>query len=76
MHNEFSAVIEKTEQWYIAYSPEMPGAFGQGKTLDECRESLAQAIVLLLEDRREDGMRDVPSHAIVEVVTVERPLAA
>ena len=34
-------------------SPEIPAANGQGKTKDEARESLAEAIALILEDRRE-----------------------
>ncbi len=76
MHNEFSAVIEKTEDWYIAYSPEVAGAYGQGETLEECRESLAQAIVLLLNVRRENGLRELPKDAIVETVAVNRAIAA
>ena len=71
MRNEFTAVIERDEIWYIAYCPEIPGANGQGKTIDEAKESLADAIGLILEDRREDGLRGVPSDAIREIVAVE-----
>lgn len=70
MHNEFTAIIEKDGDWYIAYCPEIPGANGQGKTIGECKESLAAAISLILEDRREDAMRGVPEDAIREVVAV------
>ena len=70
MHNEFTAVIEQDEQWYIAYCPEIPGANGQGTTKDQARESLAEAISLILEDRREDGLRGVPPEAIRETVIV------
>ena len=52
MHNEFTAIIERDEEWFIAYSPEIPGANGQGKTLEEARANLGEAIVLILEDRR------------------------
>lgn len=52
MHNEFTAIFEKDEDWYIAYSPEIPGANGQGRTMEEARESLAEAITLILEDHR------------------------
>jgi predicted RNase H-like HicB family nuclease len=52
MHNEFTAIIEKDGEWYIAYCPEIPGANGQGRTIEESRESLAEAIALILEDRR------------------------
>jgi predicted RNase H-like HicB family nuclease len=71
MHNEFTAVIEQDGKWYIAYCPEIPGANGQGRTIKQCRKSLAQAIALILEDRREDGLRGVPKSAIRETVTVE-----
>lgn len=70
MRNEFTAVIERDGEWYIAYCPEMPGANGQGKTIAEVRENLADAIALILEDRREDGLRGVPNDAIRETVTV------
>ena len=51
MPNEFTAIIEKDRDWYIAYCPEVPGANGQGKTIEECRESLKAAIEMILEDR-------------------------
>ncbi len=70
MHNEFTAIIEKDEDWYIAYSPEIPGANGQGRTIEECRANLAEAIALILEDRREDALRGVPQDAIREMVVV------
>lgn len=70
MRNEFTAIIEKDGDWYIGYSPEIPGANGQGRTVEECRASLAEAIALILEDRREDGLRGVPPDAIRETVTV------
>ena len=55
MHNEFTSIIERDGEWYIAYCPEIPGANGQGQTVEECRENLAEAIALILEDRREDA---------------------
>ena len=70
MRSEFTAVIEKDGDWYIAYCPEIPGANGQGKTIEECKGSLAAAISLILEDRREDALRGVPEDAIRDVVAV------
>ena len=71
MHNEFTAIIERDGDWYIAYCPEIPGANGQGRTKEECRQSLAKAIALILEDRREDSLRGVPDDAVKDTVTVE-----
>ena len=70
MHNEFTAVLERDEDWFIAYCPEILGANGQGKTKEEALYSLSKAIALILEDRREDGLRDLPPDAIREKVTV------
>jgi predicted RNase H-like HicB family nuclease len=56
MHNEFTAVFERDGDWYIAYCPEIPGANGQGRTKEEARASLAEAIALILYDRSEDGL--------------------
>ena len=68
MRNQFTAVIEQDERWYIAYCPEIPGANGQGRTRDEARKSLAEAIALILDDRREEGLRGVPPEATRETV--------
>jgi len=71
MHNEFTAIIEKDGRWFIAYCPEIPGANGQGRTKEECLQSLSDAINLILEDRREDALRGVPSDAVREIVTIK-----
>ena len=52
MHNEFTAVIERDGTWYVAYCPEIPGANGRGRTKAQAQASLAEAIALILEDRR------------------------
>lgn len=71
MHNEFTAVIERDGEWFIAWSPEISGANGQGRTLEECRQNLGAAIQLILEDRREDGLRGVPADALRETVAIQ-----
>jgi len=70
MTNEFTAVIERDGEWFIGYCPEIPGANGQGRTEEECLKSLASAIELILEDRREEGLRGVPAEAIRAIVRV------
>jgi predicted RNase H-like HicB family nuclease len=70
MANEFTVVIERDDKWFIAYYPEVPGANGQGKTKEEAVSSVAEAIGLILEDRRDDGLRAVPKDALVEKVSI------
>ena len=71
MRNEFTAILERDGDWYIAYCPEIPGANGQGRTKEEARTNLAAAIALVLEDRREDSLRGLPADAERDTVIVE-----
>jgi predicted RNase H-like HicB family nuclease len=70
MRNEFIAIIERDGDWFVAYSPEVPGANGQGRTKDEARKNLVDAISLILEDRRDDALRGLPPDAERETVTI------
>ena len=70
MHNEFEAIIEREGDWFVAYSPEIPGANGQGLTADAARLDLSDAIALILEDRRADAARGLPAEVIRSVVVV------
>lgn len=71
MRNEFTAIVERDGDWYIAYCAEVPGANGQGKTREECVRNLADAIALILEQRREESLRGLPSEAARETVVVQ-----
>jgi predicted RNase H-like HicB family nuclease len=46
MENEFTAIIERDGDWFVGWSPDVPGANGQGRTVEECRENIAAAIEL------------------------------
>ena len=70
MSNEFTAIVEKSGKWFIAYCPEIPGANGQGRTKAAALKSLGAAIRLILEDRRRDALRGLPAGAVKETVVV------
>ncbi len=70
MRNEFTAIIERDGDLFIAYCPEVAGANGQGHSKDEALASLREAISLILEDRRQDALRGLPKDAIRETVVV------
>ncbi|MBI4028193.1 MAG: type II toxin-antitoxin system HicB family antitoxin [Verrucomicrobia bacterium] len=57
MNIPLTAEIHRDGGWYVAFCPEVPEANGQGKTQEACIESLRQAILLLMEDRREDARK-------------------
>jgi len=53
MESVFTAIFEKADDWYIGHVEELPGANTQGKTLEEARENLHEAIELILLSNRE-----------------------
>ena len=63
MKNQYTAIIEKDNGWFVAHCVEIPGASGRGPTLEAAKESLAEAIVLVLE--RDDEDTDAPPAEIV-----------
>lgn len=53
MENRFTAVFQKEGEWWIGYVEELPGANTQGKTLEEVRKNLKEAVALIIEAKRE-----------------------
>jgi predicted RNase H-like HicB family nuclease len=70
MRNEFTAVIERDDGWYIAHCAEIPGANGQGRNREEALRSLADAVALILEHQREETLRGLPADADRDIVVV------
>jgi predicted RNase H-like HicB family nuclease len=54
--DKYTTVIERDGDWYIAYCSEIPGANGQGRTIEECEQSLEQAVALIQEDQNKDAL--------------------
>lgn len=72
MKAEFTAVIEHApEGGYWAICLEIPGANGQGETIEEAEDSLREAIHLIIEDRKADILRGLPEDIIKHKVYVE-----
>ena len=71
MKAELTAIIEVApEGGYWAICPEIPGANGQGETVEDAKNDLRAAIELIIADRRADMMRGLPSDAIQEAILV------
>ncbi|MEK7176051.1 MAG: type II toxin-antitoxin system HicB family antitoxin [Patescibacteria group bacterium] len=68
--NSFTALYKKTGKWYSAWIEEIPGVNTQGKTLEEARENLKDALILILESNRLVSKRNSRSGVIKEPLTV------
>ena len=71
MKGELTAIIEPApEGGFWAICPEVPGANGQGETIEAAKVSLSEAIQLIFQDRLEDVKRGLPADAIQSVVAI------
>jgi len=61
----FTAVFEKIDGWYIGYVEELPGANTQGRTLEEARENLREAVQLILRSHRELAEKELSGKDVI-----------
>jgi predicted RNase H-like HicB family nuclease len=62
---KFTAVYEKVDEGWIGYVEELPGANTQGKTREEVKENLKEAVQLIIEANRELARREVIDKNII-----------
>lgn len=61
----FTAVFEQEEDWWIGYVEELPGANSQGRTLEEVRDNLREAVRLIIEANRELARRETEGKSVI-----------
>ena len=66
----YAIVIEKAENNYSAYVPDLPGCVATGATVEETEKSIREAIEFHLDGLREDGVSIPPPSSHVEYVEV------
>jgi predicted RNase H-like HicB family nuclease len=62
---KFTAVFEQEGEWWIGYVEELPGANTQGRTLEEARENLKEAVQLIIEANRELARRETEGKDVI-----------
>ncbi|HZO88613.1 MAG TPA: type II toxin-antitoxin system HicB family antitoxin [Chthonomonadaceae bacterium] len=61
---QFTAVYMEVPEGYIAFVEELPGANTQGRTLEEARENLKEAVQLVLEANRELAEKSIQGQKV------------
>jgi predicted RNase H-like HicB family nuclease len=71
MEHQFTAVFRPVSEGYIGFVEELPSANTQAATLDEARENLREAVVLVLEANRSLAESEVAGAEVIrEPLTV------
>lgn len=68
--SEYLVIIEKAENNYAAYSPDLPGCVATGDTKDETLRRMREAIALHLDGLRQDGLPVPPASTSAEYLAV------
>ncbi len=63
---KLTAIYEREGDWWIGYVEELPGANAQGQTLEEVRESLKEAVQLIIEANRELARRETKGKEVIK----------
>lgn len=66
----YAIVVEKTENNFSAYVPDLPGCVATGQTLEETENEIRAAIEFHIEGLREDGLVVPPPVSIVEYLEI------
>jgi predicted RNase H-like HicB family nuclease len=66
---KYPVIYEPTPSGFSAYVPDLPGCVAAGKSLEEARDLIAEAIAMHIEGMRQDG-EPVPEPSISEIVEV------
>lgn len=64
MSYNLSVIVEKDEEGYYAYCPELEGCQTQGDTLDETMVNIKEAIDLYLETLSEEEKKEIIKNEI------------
>jgi predicted RNase H-like HicB family nuclease len=56
MQYAYAIIIEKAENNYGAWVPDLPGCISTGQTIEETKRNIQEAIEFHLEGMREDGL--------------------
>lgn len=71
MPSELTIIFEQGEDgWWIASIPEVPGAFSQGRTKEEARANVLDALAELMAARRDLALRERAATSEVETVPI------
>ena len=72
----FLVIIEKGDQSYGAYSPDLPGCVATGKTLEEVKANMRDAIRMHIEGMIEDHEPIPASETMADYMDVAIPDSA
>ena len=57
--------------WFVGWVEEVPGTITHGKSLEECRHNLKEALELMIETHRDEARQALDPSCIQESIEIE-----
>jgi predicted RNase H-like HicB family nuclease len=74
MKQTYHTIIKPDRRgWFVGWVEEIPGAITHGRSLEECRSNLKDALTLLLETHRDEARQSLDASCIEEPLEIEAP---
>lgn len=72
MKQRYHTIIKPEDNgWFVGWVEEVPGTITQGKTLDECRRNLRDALELMVETHRDEARLGLDRSCIQESIEID-----
>jgi predicted RNase H-like HicB family nuclease len=72
---KYAVIIEAGERNYSAYVPDLPGCIATGKTLEEVKRVMREAMAFHIQGLREDGLLVPPPTSLCDYVELQEGAA-
>lgn len=74
MKQRYHTIIRpESNGWYVGWVEEVPGTLTHGRTLDDCRRNLREALELMLETHRDEARLGMDANCILEALEIDVP---
>jgi predicted RNase H-like HicB family nuclease len=72
MKQRYHTIIKPERNgWFVGWVEEIPGTITQGKSLDECRRNLKDALELMIETHRDEARLGLDPSCIQEAIEID-----
>ncbi len=72
MKQRYHTIIKpEPNGWFVGWVEEVPGTLTQGKSIDECRSNLRDALELMLQTHRNEARLALGPNCIQEAIEVD-----
>lgn len=71
MKQHYHTIIKPQDGWFVGWVEEIPGTICHGKSLEECRRNLKDALELMVETHRDEARLALDASCLQELIEID-----